>query len=124
MFALLLVLLCIFGATMGQILMKSGVNQVGEIKSMGQLFNLDTLSRIFTNPRIIAGILCYGIALVLWLGAMSTLNVSFIYPLMSLAYVLTAIFALIYLKESITILHWIGIAFVVVGCFLIVRTGY
>ncbi len=124
MFALLLVLLCIFGAAMGQILMKSGVNQVGEIKSMGQLFNLDTLSRIFTNPRIIAGILCYGIALVLWLGAMSTLNVSFIYPLMSLAYVLTAIFALIYLKESITILHWIGIAFVVVGCFLIVRTGY
>ncbi|MBN2463322.1 MAG: EamA family transporter [Dehalococcoidia bacterium] len=124
LFALLLVLLCIFGATMGQILMKSGVNQVGEIKSMGQLFNLDTLSRIFTNPRIIAGILCYGIALVLWLGAMSTLNVSFIYPLMSLAYVLTAIFALIYLKESITILHWIGIAFVVVGCFLIVRTGY
>ena len=124
MFALLLVLLCIFGAAMGQILMKSGMNQVGEIKSMGQLFKLDTLSRIFTSPRIIAGILCYGIALVLWLGAMSTLNISFMYPMLSLAYVLTAIFALIYLKESITILHWIGIAFVVVGCFLIVRTGY
>jgi len=124
MFALILVAICIFGAAIGQILMKSGMNQVGEIRNMGQLFTLDTLVRMFTNPRIIAGILCYGIALILWLGAMSTLNASFIYPLMSLAYVLTAIFAMIYLKESITIMHWIGIACVVVGCFLIVRTGY
>jgi uncharacterized membrane protein len=124
MFALILVLFCIFGSAMGQTLMKSGMSQVGEVKSMGQLFNLDTLSRIFTNQRIITGVLCYGIALILWLGAMSTLNISFMYPLLSLAYVLTAIFALIYLKESITVLHWIGIVCIVVGCFLIVRTGY
>lgn len=124
MFALILVLFCIFGSAMGQTLMKSGMSQVGEVKSMGQLFNLDTLSRIFTNPRVITGMLCYAIALILWLGAMSTLNISFMYPLLSLAYVLTAIFALIYLKESITVSHWIGIACIVVGCFLIVRTGY
>ena len=124
MFALILVAFCILGAAIGQILMKSGMNQLGEIKNMGQLFNLSTFVGIFTNPRILAGLLCYGISLILWLGAMSTLNASFMYPLMSLAYVLTAIFAMLYLKESITIMHWIGIACVVVGCFLIVRTGY
>jgi len=124
MFALILVALCIVGAAIGQILLKSGMNQIGEIKNMGQLFNLDALFRIFTNLRIIAGLLCYGISLVLWLGAMSTLNASFIYPLISLAYVLTAIFSLIYLRESITVMHWIGIACIVVGCFLIVRTAY
>ena len=124
MFALILVAFCILGAATGQILMKSGMNQIGEIKSIGQLFNIDTLIRIFTNPRIIAGLLCYGVSLILWLGAMSTLNASFIYPLLSLAYVLTAIFALIFLKESINMFHWIGITCVVIGCFLILRAGY
>ncbi len=122
MFALTLVLIVIFAGATGQIAMKSGMGQVGEIGSVGQLFNLSTLFHIFTNPRVIAGILLYAMAAVLWLGAMSTLNISFMYPLMSLAYVLTAIAAFIFLKENITLLRWAGIAFVVIGCFIIART--
>jgi multidrug transporter EmrE-like cation transporter len=123
MFALTLVLICVVGAAMGQIALKSGMSQVAEISSVRELFNVSTLFRIFTNPRIIIGIVCYGVSLILWLGAMSTLNVSFMYPLLSLAYVVTAIAAFIFLKESIALLHWVGIFLVVGGCFLIIRTG-
>ena len=123
MFALILVLVCIFCAAGGQTALKSGMNQVGEIGSLGQLFNLGTLFHIFTNPRVLAGISLYVISLVLWLGALSTLNVSFMYPLLSLSYVITAIIAFVFLKESITLLHWAGISLVVGGCFLIMRTG-
>ena len=123
MFALTLVFICVFGVAMGQITMKSGMNQVGEIGSVGQLFNLGTLFRIFSNPRVLIGIFLYGISGILWLGALSTLNVSFMYPFMSLAYVITAIVAFIVLKENITLLHWVGIFLVVGGCFLITRTG-
>jgi drug/metabolite transporter (DMT)-like permease len=123
MFALILIFICVFGAAMGQIAMKSGMSQVGEIDSIGQLFNLGTLGHIFTNPRVLIGILCYGVSAILWLGALSTLNVSFAYPLMSVAYVITAIVAFIFLKESVTLLHWVGIFLVVGGCFLITRTG-
>lgn len=123
MFALTLVFIVIFLAAMGQTAMKSGMSQVGEIGSVGQLFNLSTLLDIFTNPRVLTGILLYAISLVLWLGALSTLNVSFMYPFMSLAYVVTAIVAFIFLKENITLLHWGGIFMVVGGCFLITRTG-
>jgi len=123
MFALTLVLICVFGVAMGQIAMKSGMSQVGEIGSAGQLFNLTTLFHIFTNPRVLAGIFCYAISAILWLGALSTLNVSLIYPLMSLAYVITAVVAFIFLKENITLLHWLGIFLVVGGCFLIARSG-
>ena len=124
MFALILVFICIFGVAMGQIAMKSGMSQVGEIDSIGQLLNLSTLSHIFTNPRVLIGICLYAISGVLWLGALSTLNVSFMYPLMSLAYVITAVAAFIFLKESIALLHWVGICLVVGGCFLITRTGW
>lgn len=123
MFALTLVFLCVFGTAMGQIAMKSGMNQVGEIGSVGQLFNPGTLFDIFTNPRVLIGIFCYGVSAILWLGALSTLNVSYMYPFMSLAYVITAIVAFIFLKEHIALLHWLGISLVVGGCFLIARAG-
>ena len=123
MFVVTLLVICILAGAIGQIAMKSGMNQVGEIGSVGQLFNLGTLFHIFSNPRVLAGIFLYAVAAILWLGAMSTLNISFMYPLLSLAYVVTAIIAFIFLKENITLLRWAGIFFVVVGCFLITRTG-
>lgn len=123
MFALSLVLICVFFAAIGQTVMKSGMSQVGEIGSLGQLFNLSTLFHIFTNPRVLTGIFLYAVSAILWLGALSTLNVSFMYPLVSLAYVITAIIAFIFLKENITLLRWAGIFLVVGGCFLIARTG-
>jgi len=119
MFALTLVLVCILAVTGGQLFMKSGMSQVGEINSLKQLLNFGTLIRIFTNPLVLIGIFLYGVSLVLWLGALSTLNVSFMYPLLSFAYVLTAVFACIFLKESLTLSHSLGILLVVGGCTLI-----
>ena len=121
-FALTLVLICIFAGATGQIAMKSGMSQVGEIGSMKQLFNLGTLFHIFTNPRVLTGLFLYAIAAILWLGAMSTLNISLMYPLLSLAYVVAVILALIFLKEDITLLRWVGIGVVVTGCFMILRS--
>lgn len=123
MFALILVFICILCAAGGQTAMKSGMSQVGAIGSLRQLFNLDTLFHIFTNHRVLAGLFLYVISMFLWLGALSTLDVSFMYPLLSLAYVITAILAFVFLKESITLLRLVGILLVVGGCVLIIRTG-
>lgn len=123
MFAIILVVICIIGAALGQIALKSGMGQIGEISSIRQLFNIGTLIRIFSNVRILSGLFLYGLAAILWLGAMSTLNISFIYPLLSLSYVITALIALIFLRENITLSHWVGIFFVVGGCLLIVRAN-
>lgn len=122
MFAIILVCICILGATSGQILMKLGINQLDSIKDIKQLFNIVTLFKIFTSPYIIAGLLCYAIPGILWLGAMSTLNISFMYPLLSLGYLTTALAASIFLKEGITPIHWIGIFLIVVGCSLVAST--
>lgn len=122
-FALTLVLICVFLSAMGQITMKNGMNQLGEISSAGQLFNVGTLFHMFTNPYVLGGTCLYVVSLLLWLGAMSTLDISLMYPLASLAYVIVAIIAFIFLKEDITLLRWMGIFMVMGGCFLITRTG-
>lgn len=123
-FALTLVLICVcLLIPIGQIMLKSGMSQVGEITNVKQLFNPGTLFHMFTNPYVLGGISLSVIALILWLGAMSTLNISLTYPLGSLSYVVLTIIALIFLKEDITLLRWIGIFVVIAGCFLISRTG-
>ena len=122
MFALGLVMICIIFGAIGQISMKTGMTQIGEINDFGKFINLNTIFQIITNPYIFGGLLLYAISAFLWLGALSTLDVSYMYPLLSLAYVITAVLAFVFLKENITLFRWVGIALVVAGCFLIVKT--
>ena len=122
MFALSLVAICIVFGAVGQILMKTGVSQIGQIGNLGKLINPSTVFSIFTNVYVIGGLLLYAMAFFLWLGALSTLDVSLMYPLLSLSYVVTAILGLIFLKEDITLLRWVGVMVVVAGCFMILRS--
>jgi uncharacterized membrane protein len=122
LFALTLVMVCIvFGAT-AQIMMKRGMTHIGEIKGIDEFNNPNTVLQIFTNPYVLLGLFLYAVSAFLWLGALSTLDVSFMYPLLSFGYVLTAIFALVFLKEYIAVIRWAGILLVVIGCFLITRS--
>lgn len=122
MFALTLVLICVFAGAMGQICWKHGMTSVDKINEIDDLLQLETIFNIFTNKYIVLGLVLYGSAFVLWLGAMSTLDISFMYPMLSLAYVITAILAFVFIGENITMVRWAGIALVVAGCFLIARS--
>jgi uncharacterized membrane protein len=119
MFALSLVALCIIFGAAGQILMKTGMARVGPIGGLAGLFNFRTAVTIFTNPFILSGLALYAVAF-LWLGAMSLLNISAMYPLLSLGYVLVAVASTLFLGETIPLTRWLGIGLVVAGCFLIV----
>jgi multidrug transporter EmrE-like cation transporter len=122
MFAMILVLICIMAGAFGQISLKQGMSGLNKINSIDDLLNLKLLFSILENKYIILGIILYGFALILWLAAMSTLDVSFMYPLLSLAYVVVAIFAVVFLGEVITASRWLGIVLVIVGSILIVAS--
>jgi drug/metabolite transporter (DMT)-like permease len=122
MFALTLVLICVFAGAAGQILWKEGMSNLGRINGIGDLLQVKTVWDIFTNKYIILGIILYAISVFLWLGAMSTLDVSFMYPLLSLGYIVTAILALVFIGENITLLRWAGIVVIIAGCFMITKS--
>jgi drug/metabolite transporter (DMT)-like permease len=122
MFAVTLVLICVVAGALGQIIWKQGMSTMDKINGFEDLLKIETIYSIFTNIYIVLGLIIYGSVFILWLAALSTLDVSFMYPMLSLAYVVTAIFAFLFLGESIAFSRWAGIAFVVIGCILIARS--
>jgi len=94
----------------GQLFMKKGMSLVGEIQSL----NLQILGNIFLNFWVIAGLVCYGLAMVIWLGVLAELDLSLAYPMLSLGYIIVALGSWVMFDEYISSIRWIGI-FVIIG---------
>lgn len=120
-YALALVAACLVLGATGQLLQKKGLSELGTIE-LAKFLEPTYFLHVFLNPYVFFGVLAYVIGLFLWLTALSRLELSFMYPLLSLSYVLVAVLAFIFLRETITLARWTGIALVVVGCWLILGT--
>jgi drug/metabolite transporter (DMT)-like permease len=105
----------------GELLLKTGMNKVGELKLGGVEAALHTAWRVATIPEIIVGFACYGIAAVLWLVVLSRLDLSYAYPLLALMYVLVPLSAKFFLHEEIPAGRWVGIMIILVGIVVVAR---
>lgn len=105
-----------------QVLLKAGVKNLGVIS-----LQFPTLIRagftLAVNPFILAGLSCYVVSVVVWLLALSRTAVSIAYPMLSIGYIVTAIIAWLYLGEHMTTERWIGIGVIILGVFLVARSG-
>jgi drug/metabolite transporter (DMT)-like permease len=66
--------------------------------------------------------LSFAVATGLWMLALSGLNISYAFPLLSASYVLVAVLARLCLKESVSVRRWIAIAVICLGVILIARS--
>lgn len=122
MYAFVLVGGCILLGSFGQVMMKTGMSGLEPITSFRQLLNLDTLSAIAGSRHVLFGLLAYALAAVLWLVVLSVAQLSLVYPLLSLTYVLVAVLSVVLLGEDVGLQRWAGIALVVIGCGLVVQS--
>ena len=116
---LIIVMICIVLGAFGQLSLKHGMNLLGSISFREMFFS--KFFQIVFQPFVFTGLVLYAVSMFLWLIAISKLNLSLAYPLLSIGYILVAIFSFIFLKENISLLRWTGILLVVIGCFLILR---
>jgi len=109
-------------AAIGQLILKTGMNQVGELffKKTNILGNF---IKIFSNPIVILGLLFYFSSALVWLVVLSKEKLSFVYPLVAASYVLTVFLSKVILKENIPPLRWLGLAVIVVGILLIAKSS-
>ena len=78
--------------------------------------------RLALEPFILGGVACYVVSLVVWIMALSRVEVSVAYPMLSIGYVVNAVAAWYLFGESLTALRLTGIGFIVVGVFLVARS--
>ena len=111
----LLFSLVIFIQPIAQILEKKGMSQIGAVSSI----NLSLLVKLITSPLVVGGVALSGIGLLLWLVVLSRANVSYIYPLGAVSYIILAFLAVVLLKEHLSALQGIGVLVIVLGSVLL-----
>jgi len=115
------VLLSVLAVATGQILLKNGLNQIGEITyELSTL--LSTLTTLFTNPFVVIGFLLFATSSFLWLIAISESELSYAYPLLGMGYALVAILSWIFFNEAMSFLRIAGIAIVTLGVVMMSRS--
>jgi multidrug transporter EmrE-like cation transporter len=104
-----------------QLLLKAGTNAVGHFEfSAANIVPVGL--RLALEPFILGGVACYVVSLVVWIMALSRVEVSVAYPMLSIGYVVNAVAAWYLFGESLTALRLTGIGFIVVGVFLVARS--
>ncbi|MFH1562301.1 MAG: multidrug resistance protein [Nitrospirota bacterium] len=108
------VLICIGMGVAGQLLLKMGVINAGNSES---LF-IDYL-KMLSNPGVIVGGLLYLVSSLLWLLLLQRRHLSYIYPMVSLGYVLVVIASGFLFHEQVALMRWIGVGIICVGVTLV-----
>ena len=104
------IFLAVLLGTAAQLLLKAGTN----VMPVGLGLALE--------PRILGGVACYAVSLVVWILALSKTPVSVAYPMVSLGFALNALLAWWLLGEAVTPMRMAGIGVIIVGVFLVARS--
>ncbi len=118
---LALVLAGVLLNAVAQLLLKAGATAVGPIAGWDGLRH--AAPGLATHPGIWGGLGCYALSVVVWIVALSRVEVSVAYPLLSVGYVVNAVLAMWLFGENVSLQRWIGIGVILVGVTIVARSG-
>jgi len=104
-----------------QLLLKAGTNVLGNLTNSGGEI-VSTALRVATNPHIAGGLVCYVISVGVWIVALSRVEVSVAYPMLSIGYIVNALAAWHLFGESLSAQKLVGIGVIIVGVYLVARS--
>jgi drug/metabolite transporter (DMT)-like permease len=116
---LTILLLALTVEAVGVVFLSKGLKQIGEpgaisVAELGRL-----VGRGATNPSLLLGVALEAAFFGALLYLLSQRDVSLIWPLTSLGFVLTALSAKLILNEQVSALRWAGVILIVLGAGLV-----
>ena len=103
-----------------QLLIKAGTTSIGYFA-----FSRDNILpigwKLATEWHILTALFCYGLSVVIWILALSRVQVSIAYPMLSLGYVVNAIAAWFLFNEAFNPAKVLGIGVIILGVAIISR---
>ena len=116
-----LVLLGVLLNAAAQLLLKAGTNAIGHFTFSTENI-LPIGMKIASEPHILGGLACYVISVVVWIMALSRVEVSIAYPMLSIGYLVIAIAAWYLFGEAVTIMRMTGIGIIIIGVYIVARS--
>ncbi len=115
-----LVLFSVFMGATGQMMLKLGANRLGNVFISRQDIWPDLL-RLVTTPQVLLALAFYMAGFFTWMKALTRENLSYVYPMVSLSYVLVLFYSYFLFKEPITVNKFIGMSLIIGGVVFINR---
>ena len=116
---LFILILSLTVEAVGVVFLSKGLKQIGEVERI----NVREIGRIIskgaTNKNILLGVALEAAFFGALLYLLSQRDVSLIWPLTSLGFVITAISAKYILREEVSTTRWAGVALIVLGAALV-----
>jgi len=108
-------------AACGHLLIKQGLSSAAHFSAAATL--ADKVSLYLFHSALPIGLAVYGTGTLLWIRAVASKNISFLYPLTALNYVIVSIGGKVFFSERISLGRWTGIAIVVLGVAMLHRSA-
>lgn len=123
-----LILLAILCQTLGNVMLRSGMQEVAAATAYLDGAQLDLIGQILavtlatvTNLRFLLGMFLLIADFFFYLTLLSRADLSYVLPVTSFSYGLTALLAYLLLNEQISLSRWFGIILICLGVLLVGR---
>ena len=104
-----------------QLLLKAATRHSGELVADSGRVSWSAVLHLVGVVPLWVGLACYGISVILWLGALSRVPVSVAYPMLSIGYVINAFAAALLFGEALSVGKLAGIGLICAGVFTLAR---
>ena len=116
---LIVLILALIVEAVGVVFLSKGLKQIGEPQSISAREIGRIVAKGATNPSILLGVALEAAFFGALLYLLSQRDVSLIWPLTSLGFVITAVAARFILKEEVSASRWAGVLLIVLGAALV-----
>ena len=116
---ILIMLIALVLEAIGVVFLCGGLKQIGEPRTINAAEITSLIIRGATNKNILLGVFFEAIFFGFLLYMLSQKDVSIVWPLTALGFVITSLAARIFLKEQISSVRWAGICLIVLGAVLV-----
>jgi multidrug transporter EmrE-like cation transporter len=103
------------------LLLKAATRQSGELVADSGRISWSAVMHVLGAVPLWVGLGCYGISVIVWLGALSRVPVSIAYPMLSIGYVVNAFAAAILFGEVLSAGKLAGIGLICAGVIMLAR---
>jgi drug/metabolite transporter (DMT)-like permease len=116
---LLILLIGLVFEAAGVVFLKKGITQAGEVRQVTAAEVVRVVKAGVTNSSVLLGVSFEALFFACLLILMAKSDISFLWPLTALSFVMTTLAALLFLGEKVSSVRWAGVVLIMIGAALI-----